>query len=242
MNEQKGDMHMKACCERCQNRLCASKVPIFSNLNSKELLQIIEMTGHKDYYKGETIFLEGSEAKRLYLVNEGRIKIYKFTKDGKEQILHILSEGDFFGELNLFKTGTYNFNAEAITPTKLCTLTKENMKDLILSKPEIGMKILEVVGDRLSRVETLAQNLATNDVDSRIAYLLLDLKQKYGKKVPEGIEISLKLTREEMSNYTGVARETMSRKLKKFEEEGIIKLVGAKKVIIVDEESLSDYV
>ncbi|MCC5912403.1 MAG: Crp/Fnr family transcriptional regulator [Clostridiaceae bacterium] len=233
---------MKTCCERCKTKLCASKVSIFSNLNNEELLDIIKMTGHRNYLKGETIFLEEVEAKTLYLVNEGRIKIYKFTKDGKEQILHILSEGDFFGELNLLKTGEYSFNAEAITPTKLCTLTKEKMKELILSKPEIGIKILEVVGERLSRVETLAQSLASNDVESRIAYLLLDLKEKYGREVAEGIEINLTLTREEMSNYIGVARETISRKLKKFEEEGVIKLAGIKKIIIVDEEKLEDYI
>ncbi|ABR49842.1 putative transcriptional regulator, Crp/Fnr family [Alkaliphilus metalliredigens QYMF] len=233
---------MKACCQRCEDKLCASKVPIFSNLDHEELVDIIKMTGHRNYTKGETIFLEGIEAKTLYLVNEGKIKIYKFTKDGKEQILHILSEGDFFGELNLFQTGSYGFNAEAIMPTKLCTLTKEKMKGIILSKPEIGMKILEVVGERLARVESLAQNLASNDVEARIAYLLLDLKEKYGKVVPEGTEILLTLTREEMSNYTGIARETMSRKLKKFQDEGVIKLIGIKKMIIIDEEKLEDYI
>lgn len=232
---------MKACCERCETKLCASKVSIFAALNNEELLEIVKMTGHRSYHKGETIFLEDAEAKTLYLVNEGKIKIYKYTKDGKEQILHILSEGDFFGELNLLKTGKYNFNAEAIAPTKLCTLTKEKMRELILAKPEIGLKILEVVGERLAKVETLVQNLATNDVEARIAYLLLDLKDRYGRKISEGIEIRLPLTREEMSNYTGIARETMSRKLKKFEEEGILKLIGIKKIVITDEEKLEAY-
>ncbi|AOT69036.1 Crp/Fnr family transcriptional regulator [Geosporobacter ferrireducens] len=232
---------MKACCERCETKLCASKVSIFAALNNEELFEIVKMTGHRNYHKGETIFLEDTEAKTLYLVNEGKIKIYKYTKDGKEQILHILSEGDFFGELNLFKTGKYSFNAEAIAPTKLCTLTKEKMRELILAKPEIGLKILEVVGERLAKVETLVQNLATNDVEARIAYLLLDLKERYGRKLSDGTEIKLPLTREEMSNYTGIARETMSRKLKKFEEEGILKLVGIKKIIITDEEKLEDY-
>ncbi|WP_026477215.1 Crp/Fnr family transcriptional regulator [Alkaliphilus transvaalensis] len=232
---------MKACCDRCKNKLCASKVSIFGNLNQEELVDIIKKTGHREYHKGENIFLEDTEAKTLYLVNEGRIKIYKYTRDGKEQILHILSEGDFFGELNLFREGKYRFNAEALTPTKLCTLTKDKMRELILDKPEIGLKILEVVGERLARVETLAQNLASNDVETRIAHLILDLKEQYGKVVADGIEIKLPLTREEMSNYTGVARETMSRKLKKFEEEGIIKLSGIKKIIIIDEDKLEDY-
>ncbi len=233
---------MSCNCDRCKNKLCASKVPIFSNLNNDELLEIVNMTGHNNYKKGETIFLEGDEAQTLYLINEGKIKLYKYTKDGKQQILHILSEGDFFGELNLFKNSQYGFSAEAIIDSKICTLTKEKMKSIILSKPEIGIKILEVVGDRLSKVENLAQHLATNDVESRLAYLLIDMLESDGKKTTKGIEIELSISREDMGSYAGVARETISRKLKKFEEEGYIKLVGTKKVIILDEETLRELI
>ncbi len=233
---------MKACCERCQTKLCASKVAMFSNLDNEELLEIVRMTGHKAYNKGETVFFEEANAETLYIVNEGKIKLFKYTKDGKEQILHILAEGDFFGELNLLKDGKYSFNAEAMASTKLCTLTKHKLRNLILEKPEVGLKILENVSERLSRLESLAQNLATNNVEARIASLLIDFRKKYGKEIKEGIEISLPLNREEMSNYTGVARETISRKLKKFEEQGIIKVMGVKKIIILDQEGLEDLV
>lgn len=233
---------MNCNCDRCKNQLCASKVPIFSNLSDEELVEIINMTGHNNYKKGENIFLEGTKSHTLYLINEGKIKLYKFTKDGKQQILHILSDGDFFGELNLFKDSEYSFNAEAIVPTKICTLTKDKMKKIIMEKPEIGIKILEIVGDRLSKVESLAQHLATNDVESRLAYLLIDMMESYGIKKKEGVEVELPISREDMSNYTGVARETISRKLKKLEEDELIKLVGTKKVIILDEEALRDLI
>lgn len=232
---------MKKGCERCRQKLCASKVSIFQNLSREELIEIIKMTGHTTYKKGETVFLEGMEASTLYLINEGKIKIFKYTKDGKEQILHILSEGDFFGELNLLKKGEYSFNAEALSITKLCTLTNDRMKNIILERPEIGLKILEVAGERLSKLETLAQNLATNDVEVRIANLLLDIKNEYGRYTQEGVEVKIPITREDMSNYTGVARETISRKLKKFEDEGIIKLIGNKKIVILDEDKLENY-
>jgi len=229
---------MAECCDRCKNRLCASKVPIFSNLTESELIDIIKMTGHEEFGKGDTICFEGLEANTLYIINEGEIKLFKYTKDGKEQILHILTAGDFFGELNLLKGGEYSFSAEAITSTRLCTLTKEKMKSIILEKPEIALKIMETLADRLNSLETLAQNLATNEVEVRLAYMLLELKKEYGKETTEGIEMKIPITREDMSNYTGVARETVSRKLKVFEEEGIIKLVGNKKIIILNEERL----
>lgn len=230
------------CCNNCRGELCASKVPIFENLNNEELLEIVKNINHKEYDKGDVIFTEGNISNTLYFINEGKIKLYKYTKDGKEQILHVLSEGDFFGELELIKPSKYRFNAKAIVDSKICTLTKDEMKSIMLRNSEIGIKVLETVGERLSKVENLVQNLATNDVDSRMAYLLMDLMEKYGETIENNISIKLPLSREDMANYIGVTRETISRKLKKFEDEKLIKIVGIKNIIILDKEGLQDYI
>jgi len=87
--------------------MCAKKVPIFSNLESKQLEMITGAIIRKRYKKGEVVFLQGSLLDGLYIVNNGKIKIFRYTKEGKEQILYILSDGDFFGELSLLK---YNLN------------------------------------------------------------------------------------------------------------------------------------
>ena len=233
---------MRNFCDDCRKDFCTKKVPIFAALNSCELIDVLSKIVHKEFKKNEIIFLEGSKAKTLYFVNQGKIKLYKYTKDGREQILHILSEGDFFGELNLLKESEYGFNAQAIENSKICTLSKDELKDILLSKPEIAIKILEVMGDRLSKIENLAQNLATNDIDARISYLLLDLAKKYGEIELDSINIDLPINREEMASYIGVARETISRKLKKFEKEGLIKVVGTKKILILDKEGLNNHI
>lgn len=230
------------CCNNCRGNLCASKVPMFENLNDEELLEIVKMINHKEYIKGDIIFSEGNIANTLYFVNEGKIKLYKYTKDGKEQILHILSEGDFFGELDLIKPSKYRFNAKAIIDAKVCTLTKDEMKDAMMRKPEIGIKLLETARERLSKVEDLVQNLATKDVDSRMAYLITDLMISYGENIGDGISIKLPISRGDMANYIGVTPETISRKLKKFEDEKLIKIVGTKNITILDEERLKDYI
>lgn len=226
------------CCNNFGGGLCTSKISIFENLNNEELLEILKTINHKEYGKGEIVFAEGSVANTLFFINEGKIKLYKHTKDGKEQIFHVLSEGDFFGELELIKPSKYRFNSKAIINSKICTLTKYEMKEIIMRNPEIGIKILETVGERLSRVESLVQNLATNDVDSRMAYLLIELMNKYGKRIEKNISIDLPLSREEMANFIGVTRETISRKLKKFEKEKLIKIVGTKIIIILDKKGL----
>ncbi len=233
---------MKKECERCTDNLCAKKVGIFSNITNDELVDIISMTGHMEYDKDENIFLEGDKSDTLYIINEGKIKLFKITKSGKEQILHILSEGEFFGELNLIKAGKYHFHARAVTPVRLCTLTNEDMKNIVLKRPEIGLKVLEVVGERLSKLETMVQTLATNDAEARLASLLIQLSEENGKRTSQGIEIRVPMSREDMSNLTGVARETISRKLKKLEDQGIIKVIGSRKIVIIDEEELHDYV
>ena len=234
--------HCGNCCNNCRGELCASKVPIFENLNNEELLEVVNTINYKEYNKGDIIFTEGNVANTLYFINEGKIKLYKYTKDGKEQILHVLSEGDFFGELELIKPSKYGFNAKAIVDSKICTLTKDEMKDIMMGNPEIGIKVLEAVGERLSKVESLVQNLATNDVDSRMAYLLTDLMEKYGETIGNNISIELPLSREDMASFIGVTRETISRKLKKFEDEKLIKIVGTKNIIILDQEGLKDYI
>lgn len=234
--------HCSNCCNNCRGELCASKVPIFENLNNEELLEIVNKINHKEYSKGDVIFTEGNVSNTLYFINEGKIKLYKYTKDGKEQILHILSEGDFFGELELIKPSKYGFNSKAIVDAKICTLTKDEMKDIMMGNPEISIKVLETVGERLSKVENLVQNLATNDVDSRMAYLVIDLIEKYGENTEDNISINLPLSREDMANFIGVTRETISRKLKKFEDEGLIKIIGTKNIIILDEVGLRNYI
>ncbi|NSB14372.1 Crp/Fnr family transcriptional regulator [Clostridium beijerinckii] len=236
------NIHCGNCCNNCRGGLCASKVPIFENLNKEELVEIVNKIDHKEFSKGDVIFTEGNIANTLYFINEGKIKLYKYTKDGKEQILHILSEGDFFGELELIKPSKYGFNSKAIEDAKICTLTKEEMKDIMMKNAEIGIKVLETVGERLSKVENLVQNLATNDVDSRMAYLIIELMEKYGKNVDGNISVKLPISREDMASFIGVTRETISRKLKKLEDENLIKIIGTKTIIIIDEEGLKNYI
>lgn len=230
-------------CESCSHNLCARKVPIFSFLSQDELVKIIEMTGHKFYKKGDMLCRQGEKSDTLFIINEGKVKLSKLTKEGKEQIVHIFTSGDFFGELSLFSNDEkYNFDVYAISDVKICTLSKEDMNKIIMSNPEISLKLLQVITKRLAQTENLAQNLATNDAEIRIAYMLLEFSENYGVNTEEGVQINLPINREEMANYVGVTRETISRKLSSFEELGIISLKGNKVLIIKKLDELKSYV
>ncbi|MDU2657809.1 MAG: Crp/Fnr family transcriptional regulator [Clostridium perfringens] len=218
---------------------CAKNISIFSTLSNEELLKIVNMTEHKSFKENDVLCREGEKSDKLFLIREGRVKICKITKEGKEQIVYVLSKGDFFGENNIFTSNNIsNFSAYAITDVKLCILKKENLEKILIKNPEISLKIIQEMADRINSAENLAQTLATRDVEARLATVLIEFMNKYGQKKEEGIYINLHLNREQIANYCGITRETVSRRLSKFDKLGIIKLQGNKGLIIKDKEAL----
>lgn len=134
--------------------------------------------------------------------------------------------------MSLLKKGTFQFNAEALEDTLICTIAKDDFDEIVTKNPEITLKILEVLHDRLKNLEGLIQNLGTKDVETRIASMLMGFAGDFGVESDDGIIIDLPLNREEMANYIGVTRETISRKLTSLQDEDAIELIGTKRLII----------
>lgn len=229
-------------CESCSGKYCAKKVYIFSILQENELKEVIKLILRRKYKKGQILFFEGDVSDKLFIINKGKVKIYKNTKEGKEQILYILTEGDFIGDLSLLKKGLFEFNAEALEDVSVCILTKDDFDGIIKKNPEITLKMLEYVHDRLVSVENLVQTLSTKDVESRLASLLIGFIKEFGSEAANGTILEMPLSREEMANYIGITRETISRKLTSLQDEGIVELIGNKKIIIKDIDTLKNMI
>jgi CRP/FNR family transcriptional regulator, anaerobic regulatory protein len=225
-------------CERCRHKLCVRRVPIFSTLDAEELGRIVSLIVRKQYSKGELIFLEGTRLESLIIINSGLIKAFKDTNVGKEQILYIFSPGDFFGEKNLLTQQEATYNAEALEETHVCMINKGDFQQLLRELPDISSKILGELCNRIAKLENTIQDMGTKNVDARVSAALLEFSKKYGKDHPKGILIELPLSREGIANYIGGARETVSRKMSHLQENGIIEMLGNKKVIILDKEAL----
>lgn len=148
--------------------------------------------------------------------------------------MYILSEGDFIGAFNLLKEDEFDFNAEALENMHISMLEKSSFDKIVLSNPQITLKIFEKAYERINKAENLVARLSSGNPDSKVLSLLRDLAADFGTSTPNGILLELNMSREEMANYAGIARETMSRKLKLFEEAGLIKLIGNKKILIYD--------
>lgn len=226
----------------CGGKYCASKVFIFSTLGIEQFEEISKLILTRKYKKGQSIFFEGDTWDKLYIINKGKMKVYKYTKEGKEQILYLLSEGDSIGELNLFKRGKFEFNGEALEDTSICILSKEDFDNILINNPSITFKILEKVHDRVINLENLVQMLSTKDVEARIGSLLLSLLEDFGREEEGNLIIDLPINREDMGNFAGITRETVSRTLTAMEEAGVIDIVGNKKIIVKDIDYLKDLI
>lgn len=225
-------------CERCLKKLCARGIPVFAGLEYSQLERIAGLTEHRAYAKGDVVVEENSRPGFVAIVSGGGMKAYKHTPDGREQILYVFSEGDFFGEQSLLFDKPSAYRVAALQPSELCILRKEAFRSLLLDHPDIGMKVIEELGWRLEHLENAVQNMGVRNLEARICTGLLELAGKYGETVPEGVLVHMPLSREGFANYIGIARETASRKLGQLEDGRVIKPAGGRAILICDVHAL----
>lgn len=232
------EKHDPNTCEHCQNKICTRRVPILSSLSMDEISRVVNLIVRKKYAKGEMIVLEGSKPDALIIIHSGMAKAFKDTSEGREQILYVFSTGDFFGEKNLLRNQKATYHVAALEETMVCMIRKNDFQLLLKDSPEIGIKILEELVSRIERLELAVESMGTKNVEARISSVLIEFDEKYGREHPKGRLVELPLSREGIANYIGVARETVSRKMSILQDEGIIEMIGNKKVVILDREAL----
>ena len=221
-------------CEKCHHNLCVEKVPIFSGLTSEELNKLASLIMKKKYEKGELIVIEASHLENLIIIDKGKVKVFCYTIEGKEQILYILDQGDFFGEKNLLNKQSSTYNVEALETTHICMINKNDFQKLLITYPTIGIKIIEELCNRMDKIENAVQNMSTKNIEWRINSLLIEFAERYGRNHSRGIMVELPLSREGIANYIGTARETVSRKLSLLQDKGVIDMIGNKQILILD--------
>jgi CRP/FNR family transcriptional regulator, anaerobic regulatory protein len=231
MND-KSNTHSHQCKDNHES--CISLVPIFNHLEKKQMDEIMTLIHSKSYKKWEDIYQSGNTSDALYIVRRGRVKIYRLSESGKEQILRILNPGDFTGELALFNESVHDAFASAIVETEVCMIKRADLQDLLLKYPNIAMKILAEFSNRLAQSETQATRFATESVEMRIALFLVESLDTIS-----GVnEIVLPMSKKDLASYLGTTPETISRKLLDFENLGLIRQLSNKKIQILDVDGL----
>lgn len=199
-----------------------STTPLFSGLSQPQLKEISRISVHKDFPKGRTIFLEGDEGNGFYIVVEGRVKIFKLSMEGKEQIFHFFGPGEPIGEVPVFSGQRFPANAEAIEPAHLLFFPRTAFMDLIAKNPGLSMNMLAVLSKRLRDFTLQIENLALKEVPARLAsYLILLSKEQENNQT-----VTLTISKGQLASLLGTIPETLSRIFSKMDGMGLIRING----------------
>ena len=222
-----------SCFDDDHGKNCIEIVPIFSNLNTEEMLEIAAITSDRVFEKGEMVYTAGDEGEKLYVIHTGKVKITRFTESGKEQVLRILGPGEFMGELSLFSSEPMQDYGEVIEKANMCVIDGDKLKELMGKYPSITFKVMEELSKRLDKAENLIENINHYSVEKRLSQALLELSNDNGI-------INLEMSKKDLASNIGMSQETLSRKLSAFQELGIIDLIGHRKIIILNKDALEE--
>ncbi len=212
---------------------CLFKVPIFSHLTEEEQKGIVELVKVKKLKKGETLYNAGDEGSFLYVVHEGKVKISRYTEEGNEQVVRVLSTGDFAGEQALFTNNLASDFAITLEDSMVCVLDGSELKKHMIEKPEISVRIISELSKRLSESETKLESYNLDSVGKRVAQSII--KNSNGRS-----SFELPISKLVWASILGMSSETLSRKLSQFKKSGLIDLKGQRQITILDEGKLNE--
>ena len=205
-----------------------SYVPIFTDL-SDETLQKIEKIGSKKVYsKGEVILMEEEAGTALFVIVSGKVKVARASGDGREVILTILSDSDFFGEMAILDGLTRSATVTAIETSELFLIQRNDFLNLLYENPEISVALLQELTKRLRNADMKIKALSLKDAEGKVATVLLQLADEVGKIKHGKVEIERLPLQQDLANMAGTSRETISRTLHSFAKKGYIETEGAK--------------
>src|ERR1700756_718886 len=190
------------------------------------------------FRRGHVIFTEGDPGHAMYIILSGKVKIGRYSPDGRENLLSILGPSDMFGELSIFDPGPRTSNATAVTVVRAVSLDRDTLRAWIAERPEIAEQLLRVLARRLRRTNNNLADLIFTDVPGRVAKQLLQLAQRFGTQEGGAMRVTHDLTQEEIAQLVGASRETVNKALADFAHRGWIRLEG-KSVLISDSERLA---
>ncbi len=212
---------------------------LFQGVAQRDVRKIAHLCTEKWFPRGATIFQQGESADSLYVMKKGMVKLISVSDKGRETILHILKPDEVFGEL-LFSEEKRPFTAVAIEDSRVTIISQESFVELLSTVPTVALSFIRLLSKRLATVERGLAEFSHTWSHHRLARVLLQLSKKYGKEVPAGTLINIRLTHEDLANLIGTSRETVTTQLSKLTRMGLLKREGRR--FIVTKSNLTDYI
>jgi CRP-like cAMP-binding protein len=214
------------------------KTALLSSLSAPELHLLAARTVRKLFNTGELLFSEGEPCNGLHIIARGKVRIFKTSMSGREQVLAVNGPGESVAELPVFDGGPYPASAMAIEDSEIAFISRRDFNAYCMEHPEVALKVLSVVGARLRRLVGIIEELSFTTIRQRLISVLVKLAQSEGRKTERGIEFQLPATHQELANQLGTVRELISRNLMRLQAEGLLD-VDARQIVVKDLKGLN---
>lgn len=214
---------------------CVSTVPLFSGVDEEDRHRIAERVITRPYRRGEVVYAAG-DTPGLQIVHSGRVRQSRLLENGNEQLLRVLSPGDFTGEHALLSDQPVTSLAVAATDAEVCSLSRADMDRFLADYPRVALTMLRSVSGRLEATERQVAEITGRSVESRLGEYLVAAAGE--ADAAPGTEYRLPMPKKDLASYLGTTPETLSRRLHALADRGLIGLGRGNRVTVLDESAL----
>lgn len=219
--------------ERARKLGYLSAIDIFRDMAPDDMAKLDKMTRMNTVRRGQILFSPGETDEIIFLLKRGRVQLYKLSPDGRKLVLSVIEPDTFFGQMSLLGQQMASTFAEAVEDSTICIMTRDDIETIITDKPKVGMRLLEVLGQRLLETETRLEEVAFKRVPARVASLLLRLSEGSSPR-------EVALSHQEIAEMLGVYRETVTNALDRLKADGAVE-IGRRRIRLTDEDLLRQF-
>lgn len=212
---------LNVACENCGARMTS----VFATLQPTEITEVSAAKTCAQVERGDTVFSEGQYPRGLHCIHHGHVKLVRYGRDGREQIIRFAGAGDTIGYAAMITGQPYTISAIAVEPSAVCFVPNENIHRYLRDNPQLSLRVLQLMSHELQDTERRVVELAQKSVRERVAEALLVLRSTFGTD-DDGETLNMPLTREEIADIVGTAPESLIRMLSEFKADHVIETVG----------------
>jgi CRP/FNR family transcriptional regulator, cyclic AMP receptor protein len=201
-----------------------SMVDILEPLSRAEIKELSLRIPDTYFQRGQILYTPKERSEALFMLKKGRVRIYRVGRDGRELTLTVVGAGTVFGEMSLTAQRLENAYAEAMEPTVVCKMKRHDLERLVMDKPQVGLKVMRVLSERLSLAEERMEDIALKEVPARLASFILQLIESEGLVTREGYRIPTRYTHRQLATMIGSKRETVTKSFSMLQQAGVVEL------------------